>query len=396
LKLIRYSLTVVDTHHQREKFQPSLFSRNGGKFMRLRRNALLAFTSVLLLAGVAQGQMKVHFINVGQADSILLEFKTAAILIDAGGENTGEPGTTVGDRDLNRLIGYLNRFFDRRTDLNRTLTSIIISHPHIDHTRLIMDVIRNFRVRSLIDGGGRTGSGIEPLRQARARARTRNRARRIQYIMVADSAIGPNGFTPSILSKLRSSLASNVDIKFLSGGSRNCEDQNNNSLTVRVEHQGKKFLFTGDSEEDDPVCVGGQIGNLIERFDSAETHNGLLDVDVYKVGHHASFNGTTENLMLAMSPAISVISAGDRDTRSPERFHAFFFGHPREAAVKLLEEFTTADRQPQVTVYTMRGVRRFKENRVISKAIYCTCWDKNIVVEVGADGSMRDVMVNQP
>lgn len=359
--------------------------------MRLRRNALLAFTSVLLLAGVAQGQMKAHFINVGQAESILLEFKTAAILIDAGGENTGEPGTQLGDRDLNRLIGYLDRFFDTRTDLNRTLTSIIISHPHIDHTRLIMDVMRNFRVKSLIDGGGRTGSGIGPLRQARARAR----ARPIPYIRVADSAIGPNGFTPWILSQLRTS-ASNVDIKFLSGGSRNCEDQNNNSLTVRVEHQGKKFLFTGDSEEEDEACVGGQIERLIERFDNEETHNGLLDVDVYKVGHHGSHNGTNENLMLAMSPAISVISAGDRDTRSPEKFHAFFFGHPREATVKLLEEFTTGERQPQVTVYTMRDVRRFKNNRVISKAIYCTCWDKDIVVEVGADGSMRDVMVNQP
>ena len=30
--------------------------------------------------------MSAHYINVGQADSILLEFKTAAILIDAGGE----------------------------------------------------------------------------------------------------------------------------------------------------------------------------------------------------------------------------------------------------------------------------------------------------------------------
>lgn len=349
-----------------------------------RRTAVFAFLSLFILAGAAQGQMKAHFINVGQAESILLEFKTAAVLIDAGGEDTGN------NRDRDRLIGYLNRFFDRRTDLNRTLRSIIVSHPHIDHTRLIMNVMMNFRVRSLIDGGGRSGSGIGPLNRARARAN----ALGIPRITVRDSDIGADGFTPQILGQLLSS-ASNVDIKFLSGGSRNCEDQNNNSLTVRVEHRGKKFLFTGDSEEEDAVCVGGQIGRLIERFDADESHDGLLDVDVYKVGHHGSRNATNEDLMSAMSPAISVISAGDRETREPDEFHAFFFGHPREATVKLLEEFTTGERQPQATVYTMRGVRRIKNNRVMRQAVYCTCWDNNVVVEVGADGSLRDVLVNQ-
>lgn len=351
-----------------------------------RRTAVSAFLSLFLLAGAAQGQMKAHFINVGQAESILLEFRTAAILIDAGGEDTGND-----NRDRRRLMDYLGRFFDRRTDLNRTLLSVIVSHPHIDHTRLLMSVMRNFRVRSLIDGGGTTGSGIRPLN----RARTFARARGIPRITVTDSLIGTGGFTPTILGQLRAGSASNVDIKFLSGGGRNCEDQNNNSLTVRVEHLGKKFLFTGDSEEDDEICVGGQIGRMIERFDNEGTHDGLLDVDVYKVGHHASANGTSDALMTAMSPAISVISAGDRETQSPGEFHAFFFGHPREAAVRLLLEFTTRERQPAATVYTMRGVRRVKNNRVVDKAVYCTCWDDNIVVEVAADGTLRDALVNQ-
>jgi len=39
---------------------------------------------------IALSQMKIHVINVVQADSILLEFKSAAVLIDAGGESTGE------------------------------------------------------------------------------------------------------------------------------------------------------------------------------------------------------------------------------------------------------------------------------------------------------------------
>ena len=76
--------------------------------MRLARKAVLASASILLLTGAAHAQMRVHFINVGQAESILLEFETAAVLIDAGGEDT------VDNRDRDRLIGYLTRFFDRR------------------------------------------------------------------------------------------------------------------------------------------------------------------------------------------------------------------------------------------------------------------------------------------
>jgi beta-lactamase superfamily II metal-dependent hydrolase len=72
----------------------------------------LCFAIALLFsATVVKAQMSAHYIHVGQAESILLEFKTAAILIDAGGEETGD------DRDRDHLVAYLNAFFTRRTDL---------------------------------------------------------------------------------------------------------------------------------------------------------------------------------------------------------------------------------------------------------------------------------------
>jgi beta-lactamase superfamily II metal-dependent hydrolase len=97
---------------------------------------------LLLSAQLTKGQKSAHFIDVGQAESILLEFKTAAILIDAGGEVTGN------NRDRDHLIAYLNTFFARRTDLRDSagrgiLYSVIVSHPHIDHTRHLMPVMNN-------------------------------------------------------------------------------------------------------------------------------------------------------------------------------------------------------------------------------------------------------------
>lgn len=130
-----------------------------------RKPILLLLLAVLFCAPTVVGQAKVHVINVGQADSILVEFPRAALLIDAGGEDT------VDGRDADHLVNYLDSFFERRSDLNRTIHAVIVSHPHIDHTRALMDVMGGFTVKNLMDGSNRRGSGIGPLRQARTFAR---------------------------------------------------------------------------------------------------------------------------------------------------------------------------------------------------------------------------------
>lgn len=337
--------------------------------MKFQRISLILLFS-LFLTITANAQFKAHYINVGQAESILLELKSAAILIDAGAEDTGDT------RDRDHLISYLNRFFTGRPDLNQTIYSLIISHPHIDHTRSIMDVMRSFRVLNLIDGGGNRGSGIRPLRQARRFARSRN----IVYNKIEDVEIGEDGYTTSLLGALRNA-PSNADIRFLAGyRGGECEDENNDSLVLRVKYGEKIFLFTGDSESEDDGCFP-QISNLLDWYGPT-----LLDVDVYKVGHHASRNGTTEAFLRVMTPEISVISAGHKDTRSPGDFHAFQFGHPRELIVGWLEEQTSGTRPP-ITAYTMNGVRDIRNNRSVEKAIYCTCWDGDIVVPTNEQGT---------
>jgi competence protein ComEC len=93
--------------------------------------------AILVLCPIAlQAQTKVHYINVGQADAILLEFDHAAMMIDAGGEATRSA------EEKTHLVAYLNKFFERRPDLNRTIHTIIISHPHKDHTMRLPDVAR--------------------------------------------------------------------------------------------------------------------------------------------------------------------------------------------------------------------------------------------------------------
>ena len=128
----------------------------------LRRYVLVVAVLSILSALSASAAVTVHYINVGQADATLVEFSDGALLIDAGGEFTGDTS------QQDHLTGYLRDFFARRSDLNRTLNSVIITHPHIDHTRHLMSVLQRFKVKALIEGGQKRGSGIHPLRMARA------------------------------------------------------------------------------------------------------------------------------------------------------------------------------------------------------------------------------------
>jgi competence protein ComEC len=348
---------------------------------------LIAISALWLTATPAQSptpQMRVHYIDVGQADSILLEFDKSALLIDAGGE------TTADQAESPHLVDYLTRFFQRRADLGKTIHTVIISHPHIDHTMKLMDVMTKFTVKNLIDGGEESerASGLPPLRHAREHVKSQGG----NYFTVKDADVITPRFENPALKSLQEANPG-LEVKFLSGGGRGCHNENNDSLVVLVSYQGARFIFTGDAEiEGDHQCRPGILELLARHKDT-----GQLRADVYKVGHHGSPNGTEEEWVKAIRPRISVISAGKSDLRhrGPNRFHAFEFGHPREAAVKIIEANTSGKRAPAATVITLDKVEAEHKNRKMAKAVYCTCWDGNIVVEVGADGKKLEVKTNQ-
>lgn len=92
---------------------------------------------------------------------------------------------------------------------------------------------------------------------------------------------------------------------------------NNDSPVVLVKYGAAKFLFTGDAEaEHDARCVAGPT-HLMRKY----SDNKLLNVDVLKVSHHGSFNGTTPERMQATTPQISIIVLRPpaRACREPDR-----------------------------------------------------------------------------
>ncbi|WP_290440712.1 ComEC/Rec2 family competence protein [Lactococcus formosensis] len=87
----------------------------------------------------------------------------------------------------------------------------------------------------------------------------------------------------------------NSYLRFLTTGGEGKSD-NDNSLVTFGEFYGKKFLFTGDLEEEGEA-----------KLQKGYPH---LEVDILKVGHHGSKTSTKEGFLEAIKPKVALISAG--------------------------------------------------------------------------------------
>jgi hypothetical protein len=118
-----------------------------------------------------------------------------------------------------------------------------------------------------------------------------------------------------------------------------------------------------------------------------EKHHGTdaLDADVWEVGHHGSDNGTTKKLLEAISPTFALVAVGPFDREG--EWSALEFGHPRRDTIELLSAATSVTRDP-VVVHVGTAKKTFETFR-LSKAVYATGWDGNVVVSATSDSDYR-------
>jgi competence protein ComEC len=324
------------------------------------------------------GHMRAHFINVGQGSSVLLEFACAAALIDTGGE------TNADFDSVQELQKYLDAFFARRTDLKKTFSLVLITHAHIDHTRGLPMVLSRYTVNTYVDNGAETGSGGR--QQKAAHAKAKDSASHMSWQPIAEPQVDEKGGLPINLSV--PIPCENNKIQFhamwgdlqASGGwtSAVLSDQNNSSVVTQLKFGDTSFLFMGDLEEDVHEAM---LDFFCPKPPAACP---ALKADVYHVAHHGSYNGTTAEILAAITPQLAVMSMGPPDRTG--MWTAVAYGHPRKVAVDMLEPAVTATR-PTISVQlaTKAGPKGQLSTgefvtESISKAIYATGWDGTVVI----------------
>ena len=348
------------------------------------RLGLIAITSLsiwLSTSSLATAQtMRAHFIDVGQGAATLVEFPCAAILIDTGGEANGDFDST------DSLMDYLESFFARRSDLKKTLHSLILTHPHIDHTRGVKNVLQKYRILNAVTNGQETGSGKsgqKALHMTVANGEaSANPADNVGFEAVWLKGIPKGkGLTNNVIDPVN---CGTVDPKITAlwgsisdnpgWNASKFGNLNNHSVVIRIDFGKASMLVSGDLED-------AAISSLITHYQNTK----LLDVDVYQVGHHGSHNATTDQFLRALTPEIAVISMGPRDRETS--WTAWAYGHPRKVIVDLLHKHVSKMR-PSATVHVATAAKTFTPI-ALTRAIYGTGWDGTVALEADINGTWR-------
>lgn len=217
------------------------------------------FTPVATTSNPAEGgQLEVHFIDVGQGDSILIKKGEEAMLIDAGTKNSSI-----------RLRKYLDEQGVKRFEY------LVGTNPLRDHMGGMSDLIENYELSRMIL------PRIEGLNQTYKDLQMRLLARHIKPILAEPGksyALGDASF--SLFAPSSSSYSDLADY----------------SVVIKLEYGETSFLFCGDA------------GEISERemmdleFD--------LSANLLKLGRHGSSSATSDKFLQAVHPDYAVISVG--------------------------------------------------------------------------------------
>ena len=226
---------------------------------------------------MADGKLKVFFIDCGQGDAILVQSPQGQhMLIDGGPKEEGK-----------NIVGFLQ---DQGVE---KLEVVVGTHPHSDHIGGLAAIINSFPVEKVYlprvtHNTDAFAALLDAVKKQNLKIST---ARQGGEIPLA-------GIKACFLAPIRDDY----------------DELNNYSAVIRMEHGEKRFIFTGDAEElsESEMLAGKQ----------------KLDADVLKVGHHGSSSSTSPQFLQAVAPQYAVIMCGaDND-----------YGHPHKETLTALEE----------------------------------------------------------
>ena len=228
---------------------------------------------------MVEGEIAVHFIDVGQGDCELIADNGKYALIDCGEYSEGS-----------KAVGYLDSLGVKRLDY------VIVSHPHSDHIGYMRKIIDRYEIGAVI-----MADMTEDMIPSTS-----------SYVKMLEAIDRKD--VPVIFPKVGDSFTlGKGKLKILSPV-KAYEDLNNYSVTVKYIYKDTAFLFTGDIEE--------------------EAERDILDygcdvsADVLKVAHHGSSSSSTRAFIQAVNPQYGVIEVGEAND----------YNHPHREPLKLFKK----------------------------------------------------------
>lgn len=220
---------------------------------------------------LGEDELRVHFINTDQSESILIQHGGKAILIDAASQGYEE-----------KICNYLHT-----KDVSE-LELFVLTHPHSDHIGSAVSVLCDFPVKNLL---------LPDIPEE-----YRPESALYDGVLTAAEEKG----CPILFASpgQQFSLGDDVILSVLGPTENYGTDYNDWSVVCRLTYGDVSFLFTGDME------VFGENDLLFSGTELSST--------VLKIGHHGSNTSTGEAFLSAVDPEYAVILCGkDNDYHHP-------------------------------------------------------------------------------
>ncbi len=215
-------------------------------------------------AGSTNGQKEkthdfsVMFINVGRADATLIQIDGLSYLIDTG-EKSSVPA-------LYAALEIL--------DIQK-LKAVFLTHTHNDHIGGMEALANRYEVDTLYS--------------AEISEDKKDGTNKIEELAIEFSIPHVRLAAGDTVE-----LVPEIDFDVLGPLEYNSDDDNDNSLVLKLSINGKAFLFTGDMQFAEETTL---LSNGAD-----------LSADVLKVGNHGNPDATSQEFATAVSPEIAVIS----------------------------------------------------------------------------------------
>ena len=219
--------------------------------------------------------LTVHFIDVGQGDSILLDLGDTEVLIDGGDKSSG-------------VVSYIDDYVDGPLEI------MVATHPHADHIGGLIEVLNDFEVDEIWFNGDTSTSQTWS-----------------QFM----SAVSSEGAELFVATRGRTIEAGNLTFNVLHPVNLS-GTPNNNSIVLSLSYGQVDFLFTGDAEKEAEASI--LVQSIVP----------VPDVEILKVGHHGSRTASSMQFLQVAKPECAIYMAGQGNS----------YGHPHQETITSLCE----------------------------------------------------------